>query len=136
MKIWSIPAATAQQFAANDYVSACTAIIDCNVALQEGFPYYIHEYGTTLQCEGVGPRKHGYYTPCNAVHEVSVHGALVEHTFTHGLQPQADGSFNTNIWVELPETVDCYVWFEYNDAGEVRDIHATLNAEGLEVNKS
>ena len=36
MKTWTIPVATAQQFAANDYVSACTYEILCDLELPEG----------------------------------------------------------------------------------------------------
>ena len=36
MKTWTMPVATAQQFAANDYVSACTYEILCDLELPEG----------------------------------------------------------------------------------------------------
>ena len=31
MKIWNKPEAIGQEFAANEYVSACTVTVDCNV---------------------------------------------------------------------------------------------------------
>lgn len=136
MKTWNIPAATAQQFAANDYVSACSAVIDCNVALVDGFGYYHHDYGKTIECVGAGPRTHGYYSPCGEKHDVSIHGELVEHTFTQGYKPDENGKYNTNIRIDLAEPINCYVWYVYNEDGLLEDVHATMTREGFQSNKS
>ena len=137
MKTWTIPAAIAQQFAANDTVSACTATINCDVPVGEGFYCYIQEYGKTVQVEGVGPRTFGYYTPCGAEHEVSAHGELVGVTMTQGIACDANGNpVNTKQWIDIPEPVSCYVWFEHNENGEVLNVHCTSTPEGFQSNKS
>lgn len=136
MKNWNIPAAYIQEFAANDYVSACTATIDCNVPVEAPFGYYIQEYGKTYECQGVGPRTYGYYSPCGAKHDVGAHGELVKITMTQGLIPDANGEYNRNLRVDLPEPVECYAWFVMNDEGVVQNVHTTLSPDGFEANKS
>lgn len=138
MKNWKIPAAVIQQFAANEYVSACTATIDCNVPIQDpaSFYCYVQEYGKTVQVEGVGPRTYGYYTPCGETHDVGIHGELVEYTFTKGIGYGANGKPVANPWVDLPEAVNCFVWFEHNDNGEVVDVHCTMSRDGFQANMS
>jgi len=136
MKTWTTPAAVAQEFAANDYVSACTATIDCNIPIADGFYCYRQDYGkTVIVANGVGERTFGYYTPCEATHDVSAHGELITTTMTHGYIYNPDGSVNKTP-VELENPITCYVWFEHNDAGEVENVHATLTEDGFVSNKS
>lgn len=135
MKNWNIPTAVVQEFAANEYVSACTATIDCNVALEEGFSYYHHAYDEPMMCAtkpDPSLRTFGYYSPCSATHDVSIHGELDEHTFYEGYQ-LIDGKY---VKAELSAPVDCYVWFEMDEAGIVQSVHATRTRDGFVSNKS
>ena len=136
MKTWNTPAAVAQHFAANEYVSACTASIDCNVPLEEGFTYYHHAYDKAMLC-ATSPepslRTFGYYSPCSAKHDVSIHGELDEHTFTEGYVLGSDGKYTKT---ELSAPIDCYVWFEMDEAGVVQNVHATMTRDGFVSNKS
>lgn len=132
MKTWTNPMAVAQQFAANDYVSACTAMINCNVPVEEGFDSLIHEYGKTVEVAfGVGERTYGYYTPCEEpYHSVSAQGELVETVMTEGILA------GSSKRAKLDEPITCFTWFVHNDEGLVTDVHATLTRDGFEANKS
>ena len=136
MNTWNVPRAVVQQFAANEYVSACTATIDCNVPIADGFYCYRQDYGkTVIVAGGVGERTFGYYTPCGETHDVSIHGEMITTTMTKGYVYNDDGSVNKNP-VDLEEPITCYVWFEHNEDGLVENVHATLTRDGFVSNMS
>ena len=128
MKTWTIPAARAQQFAANDYVSACTATITCDLQLAEGFMDYYIYFGKTIPTIA-GDLDRAVYTPCGKVHDVSAHGELLTITIT-------DGRLEGKKKVALEEPINCYYWAEYDENGVMTDGHCTLNADGFQSNKS
>ena len=128
MKTWTIPVATAQQFPANDYVSACTATINCDLELPEGFMDYYIYFGKTIPTIA-GDLSRCVYSPCGKVHDVSAHGELLKITIK-------DGRLEGKQYVTLDEPFDCYFWAEYDENGVMLDGHCTLNADGLQSNKS
>ena len=128
MKTWTIPMAVGQQFAANDYVSACTATIQCDLELEEGFMDYYIYFGKTIPTIA-GDLSQCVYTPCGKEHDVSAHGELLNITIT-------DGRLEGKKKVALEEPIDCYFWAEYDEEGVMLDGHCTLNADGLQRNMS
>ena len=48
MSIWSAPVAVALKFAANDYVSACTATIDCDLPGSDDWYKFKVDFGKTI----------------------------------------------------------------------------------------
>ena len=128
MKTWKIPAAVEQRFAANDYVSACTASIKCDLELAEGFMDYYIYFGKVIPTR-VGDLSQCVYTPCGKEHDVSAHGELLTITIT-------DGRLEGKKKVALEEPINCYFWAEYDEAGVMQDGHCTLNRDGFQSNKS
>lgn len=128
MKTWEIPVAKAQKFAANDYVSACTATINCDLELAEGFMDYYIYFGKTIPTIA-GDLERAVYTPCGKVHDVSANGELLTITIT-------DGRLEGKKKVALEEPIECYYWAEYDENGVMLDGHCTLNADGFQSNKS
>ena len=131
MKTWKLPAAVAQRFAANDYVSACTASINCDLELAEGYIDYYIDFGKTIPTIA-GDLSRCVYSPCGKVHDVGAYGELSEITITHG-RIMVDGK---KTRVELPEPINCFHWAEYDENGVMTDGHCTLNREGFTSNKS
>ena len=132
MKTWTIPVAAAQQFAANEYVSACTATINCDLELADGYLAYDIEFGKTLET-AIGPRTWVSYKPCGKTHDVSSHGELLEITIHDGTA-MVDGVKTKNHPLET--AITCYFWAEYDEANVMQDGHCTLNADGFQSNKS
>lgn len=128
MKNWNIPTAVAQRFAANDYVSACTATINCDLELAEGFMDYYIYFGKTIPTIA-GDLSRCVYTPCGEVHDVEAHGELLEITIT-------DGRLEGKKKVALEEPINCYFWAEYDENGVMLDGHCTMNRDGFQSNKS
>lgn len=128
MKTWTLPSAVASKFAANDYVSACTATINCDLQLQEGFMDYYINFGKELQTAH-GKLSRAVYTPCGEVHDVNAHGELLEITIT-------DGRLDGKVYTKLDEPITCYFWAEYDENGLMEDGHCTLTKDGFQSNKS
>ena len=134
MKNWTIPTAISQQFAANEYVSACYSVMCVS---PHGNAKYTHCYYDTnsngLYDEGVDTLaldikadfKFGWYRGCNGRHDVVVRGDLPTN---NAVAVHKDG---TN------PTAPCYFWVG-NVLGEFDpekyysgDIHVTdLTPEG------
>jgi hypothetical protein len=130
MKTWTIPVAAAQQFAANDYVSACTTTIKCDLDLNGYYRYFL-EFEEPFYAR---PDKASYtmnYRPCGEVHEVDSHGELFEITIT-----KARETSSTSPLVELPEPIHCYFFAEYGEDGLFVDGHCTLSEDGIQSNMS
>lgn len=128
MKTWKIPTAVAQTFAANDYVSACSASIKCDLELAEGFMDYYIEFGKTIPTIA-GNLSRCVYSPCGEEHDVSANGELIGITIT-------EGRLQGKKKVTLEEPINCYFWAEYNENGVMLDGHCTMSPDGLSVNKS
>ena len=128
MKTWTIPAAVAQKFAANEYVSACTATISCDLELAEGFMDYYVEFGKVIPTIA-GDLSRCVYNPCGEVHDVSAHGELLQITITKG-------RLTGKKQVTLEEPINCYFWAEYDEDGVMLDGHCTMTRDGLVSNKS
>lgn len=136
MKTWTLPVAVASKFAANDYVSACTATINCDLPLgtdPDGNPYidYYIEFGKTIPTIA-GDLSRCVYTPCGEEHDVNAYGELLEITITHG-RIMKNGN---KTRVELPEPINCFHWAEYDEDGVMVDGHCTLTRDGFQSNKS
>ena len=131
MKTWNIPTAVAQRFAANDYVSACTASINCDLQLAEGYIDYYVEFGKVLET-AYGNMSRAVYTPCGKIHDVNANGELLEITITHG-RIMVDGK---KTRVPLEEPIDCYYWAEYDEQNRMEDGHCTMTRECFTSNKS
>ena len=106
MKIWNKPEAIGQEFAANEYVSACLAIT-CDFNEAKIPPY---GYGLAIPVEGF---ESGVYFPCN--HEFDVaEDELVAFEFT----ATTAGSDNIEIG-HYP----AYYWLDTKEDGSA-DFHA------------
>ena len=126
MKNWMKPAAVGQEFAANDYVSACTITVSCDFRVDES----IRNGGLVIP-ESVGDEfANGEYRPCNHEFVVGV-DMLQPVTFTHHT-----GSYSGND--PLSKSYDAYYWIQKNENGESEDFHATsVTPEQIaEANKS
>lgn len=129
MSIWKAPVAVAQKFAANEYVSACTATIECDLPIEYGWYKYKIDFGKTIPTIK-GDLSSVYYNPCGEEHEVDIHGELIPITITEGYPKKGDPS------TPLPEPIDCYFFVEYTEDGKLLNGHCTLYADGFKTNKS
>lgn len=130
MKTWTMPVAFAQKFAANEYVSACTYEILCDLELPEGAkclqipgPFDYNQDGV------VDDPANNYYSPCGAKHSVATSTEFYDYTFTIG-----STKFNNQGLFPLDEPIEAKFWVELNDAGQLVNAHFTtpenvLNAE-------
>lgn len=134
MKTWTKPAALGMQFEANEYVSACTYEILCDLELPEG--------AKCLQIPGpfdynndgiVDDSANNYYSPCGAKHSVAVSTEFYDYTFTIG-----STKFNNQGLFKLNEPIKAKFWVELNDKGQLVNAHFTSpeNLENLTSNKS
>ena len=145
MKTWTNPVATTQQFAANDYVSACTFTLTCDVPLLDGWKQYTiyMDQPYPICTELVPANEDGTpqyltqttYKPCAAPHtDMSTNGAFFPVTFTEG------ATYENGIQ-QLPEPIECWGWavFCEHDHGGVPHIvdgHCTLSNVMTDANKS
>ena len=88
MKNWTIPAAVAQQFAANEYVSACDPmLLNCDLCIDEvgdGKKYpRLHIHGTMLGGAMDGEEVHANFYGCGAEYLEVQYGELSKLTVTH-----------------------------------------------------
>ena len=128
MKTWTIPVATAQQFVANDYVSACTATIECDLPL-DGWHRLIVEFDEPIHTHDGKTISKAKYSPCGYKHDVDINGELHSITINNGMT--ASGEI-----VPLDEPIHCYFFTLFNEAGQLVDGHCTLDADGFQSNKS
>ena len=142
MKTWTNPMAVTQQFAANDYVSACTFTLTCDVPLNGWTQYTIYMDQPYPVCPELATNKDGStiyltqttYKPCAYPHtDMSTNGKFFPVTFTEGLK---DGRIQ-----QLPEPIECWGWAQYceHDHDGIPHIvngHCTLSNVMENANKS
>lgn len=133
MKTWTIPVANAQQFAANEYVSACTLQIMCNFTIPNGAVYAKVAQGNTVDFDGNGEIEginHGF-EPCDKVHNAATDTEFFYYEFTEGW----NANMNT---VRFDNPVTLAYWQERNEMGEVVNVHITSpdNITNAEANMS
>ena len=128
MKTWTSPVAAAQQFAANDYVSACTATIECDLPL-DGWYRLIVEFDEPIHTHDGKTITKAKYNPCGYKHEVDLDGELLNITINKAMN--ASGEV-----VLLDEPIKCYFFAQFAENGALRDGHCTLNEDGFQSNKS
>ena len=144
MKTWTNPVATTQQFAANDYVSACTFTLTCDVPLQGDFyQYTIYMDQPYPICTKVVPANEDgtpqyltqtTYKPCAAPHTgMSTNGAFFPVTFTEGATPSGIK--------KLENPIECWGWAVFcdcddHDVPHIVDGHCTLSNVMTDANKS
>ena len=141
MKTWTIPVATEQQFAANDYVSACAPMeLKCDLCLDNTGKYSpnkvydrVHIEGTMVGGQYDGQTFHKAYQACGAVCEVPF-SDVSRGTVTHYANDtdKAGGELCTTgraHWlIPMESPVEIYYWVTDGDNG-----HATI---AVEPNKS
>ena len=135
MKTWTIPVATAQQFAANDYVSACGYEILCDISTPDGIKHlqipdsFDWDQDGTVDYNGTS-----YGSACGEKHVVGRDTKFYDYTFYRGgPNPYAQGV------VDLETPIQAKYWLELNDAGQMVNIHFTSPenvANMTESNKS
>ena len=106
------PAAVGQEFAANEYVSACTVTLDCSVTSSELFA----NYRLAVPSNAPSYFVNGEYWACGEV-TVPV-SELTACTFTH----IADGT-STKPDTKLKNPIDAYFWVGTKANGDP-DLHA------------
>ena len=144
MKTWNNPMATVQEFVANEYVSACTFTLTCDVPLQEGYKQYtIYMDQPYPVCPKMATNKDGStiyltqttYKPCAYPHtDMSTNGHFFPVTFTEGAL--LAGGMGT-----LEEPIECWGWAQYcectdHDVPHIVDGHCTLSNVMENANKS
>jgi hypothetical protein len=131
-KTWNIPVAVAEGFVANEYVSACTATIDCNLVTPEPYIALDIEFGKSIPTV-IGDRTWVSHNACGKVHEVGTHGELSEITIHDGTA-MVNGVKTQNYPLEEP--IVCYFWAEYDENGVLIDGHCTMTKDGFQANMS
>lgn len=139
MKNWMKPEAIGQEFAANEYVSACTFTLKCDVPMN-GFKQYAIKLPKNYPvCDGKGGTR-GYlqettYMACAEPYhpEISTHGEFVPVKFTYG---EKNGAL-----ANLEEPIDAYFWAmfcecETHDEPHIWQGHATMTNVLNDANKS
>ena len=141
MKTWNNPVATVQEFVANEYVSACTFTLTCDVPLEEGFKQYTIFMDKPYPiCGGEGKTggtlTQTTYKPCAAPHtDMSTNGEFFPVTFTEGAP--IDGSPVR----KLSEPIECWGWavfceHDHDGVPHIVDGHCTLSNVMENANKS
>ena len=131
MKIWNTPAAVAQRFAANEYVSACTASIKCDVDMN-GYAVYMIPHDPVVYAGNGKTYEELPYTACGAEHSVELNGQLMPLTITKAGK-RVDGQ---QVYYDLETPVEVYFWELYNEEGQLLDFHATTSEDGFQSNMS
>ena len=91
------PAAIGQEFAANDYVSACTITVKCDY-WPEGLSGRIKQLDVPDSIDGF---EDFYYEPCNTEYTYDVNVTqLKEVTFTHEAYGEPVGPYTAYYWIE------------------------------------
>lgn len=133
MKTWMIPEATAQQFAANDYVSACTLQIMCDFTLPKGAAYAHVLSNNTVDFDGDGKIEGNTdgFEPCGKLHNAKTDTEFSYYEFTSGWT----SNMNT---VTFDAPVKLAYWREMDESGKVVNVHVTApeNILNAEANKS
>lgn len=113
MKTWKRPEAVGQEFAANEYVSACTLTLNCSVTSSELYANFCLAVPAEAPAEFLG----GEYWGCGAAVSVPL-DKLEECTFTH----IADANeYHGDTKLENP--VEAYYWVGTKANGDP-DFHA------------
>lgn len=137
MKNWTIPAAVAQQFAANEYVSACDPmLLNCDLCIDEvgdGKKYpRLHIHGTMLGGAMDGEEVHANFYGCGAEYLEVQYGELSKLTVTHyryGSEVEGAEPCDSHWILPMETPVEAYFWIGSDGRG-----HAT--AADFEPNKS
>ena len=114
MKTWQRPAAVGQEFAANDYVSACSYVtLNCSVTSSELFA----NFALAIPADAPEYFQGGEYRKCRAEVTVPVN-ELKECKFTH----------IADAWGDKPDTelknpIEAYYWIGTKANGDP-DFHA------------
>ena len=128
MKTWQRPAAVGQEFAANDYVSACTKQISCDVKLpNEAVCVWLTSQNTVdFDGDGIIEGSNDGFQPCGKVHDVSADTKIGYYEFHKGW----DKDDHT---VTFTPPVKLAYW-----ADSEGDVHITdpANVENAVANKS
>lgn len=130
MKTWNIPVAVAQKFAANEYISACTATINCNLNMSDYAVYWI-PYDEPVIVNGETYDELPY-TACGETHDVALNGQLSQITISKAGKVVNGAKVN----VDLETPIQCYYWELYDEEGHLTNMHCTTSADGFQSNKS
>ena len=119
MKSWRKPEAVGQEFAANEYVSACTVTVSCDF-WPEGHPTTRDRQDIHLNIPQ-DVYHYRYYIPCGASYEAT-------QVNVNELKPVL---FTTD-WDNVPvESGNAYYWIEYKEDGST-DFHvSSITADEL-----
>lgn len=137
MKTWRIPKATAQQFAANEYVSACEPMyLNCDLCADHVGPgkeyERLHIQGTFEGGSMDGQTQHASFYGCGAEYIETQCGELSKLTVTHYRSSvEVEGAEACgNHWIIPMETpIEAYFWMGSDGRG-----HGTL--ANFELNRS
>ena len=100
MKSWRKPEAVGQEFAANEYISACTVTVKCDY-WPSGLGGWVKQLDVPDSIEGFGD---WYYEPCDTEYTYDVNVTeLKEVTFTHEAYGEPIGSHTAYYWIETSE---------------------------------
>ncbi len=133
MKTWNAPVAVGQRFAANEYVSACTATIKCDLDMN-GYLIYMIPYSDPVVIAHNGAEYTELpYKACGEEHSVELGGELREITiYTAGRRDEN----NQRVYDTLETPITAYYWELYNEEGQLVDMHCTSNPNGYQANMS
>ena len=133
MKTWQRPAAVGQEFAANDYVSACTLQIMCSCELPNGADSVRVPKGNTVDFDGNGKIEsiNEGFQPCGKMHKANIDTEFFYYEFSDGWTPSG-----TTVTFDTP--VKLAYWRERDDSGNTVNVHITSpeNIVNAEANKS
>ena len=137
MKTWKLPAAVAQRFAANEYVSACDPmILNCDLCIDEvgdGKKYpRLHIDGVMQGGAMDGEKVHANFFGCGAEYLEVECGELSKLTVTHyryGSEVEGAEACGSHWILPMENPVEAYFWMGSDGRG-----HAT--AATMELNKS
>ena len=132
MKTWKAPAAVGQQFAANEYVSACTLQIMCACNLPSGADSVRVLQGNNVDFDGYGNIEgvNDGFMPCGTVHNAKTDTEFFYYDFSEGMTKDEDVTFDAPVNLAL--------WREIDELDSVVDVHITdpANVANAESNKS
>ena len=134
MKYWKKPEAISQEFVANEYVSACSYQIMCDVDIPDGAAVLYVPNGSNVDFDGSGDYHDDWGicgSPCGTVHNVDRDTEFFYHTFKYGLS-------HDDHTVTFSTPVEVAWWRELDASGNVVDLHWTspANVANPESNKS
>ena len=135
MKSWRKPEAVGQEFAANEYISACSVGVLCDVTLPDGFVgLYVSRGQGDFNGDGDSMDDWGLTgSPCGTIHNVARDTEFFTTTFSQGVT-----DWETLDTAKFETPVEVVWWRELNEEGKVVDIHWTdpANINKAESNHS